>query len=61
MYFYISYDSFGASNALFLSYNVTLLPRNFASSASKIICRKYKNNFEHLLTYYFPSSSSRNE
>ena len=49
MYFHIFYDSFGVSNALFLSYNVTLLLRNLASSASKIICRKYKNNFEHLL------------
>ena len=41
--------SFGASNTLFFSHNVTLLLQNSASSASKIIRRKYKNNFEHLL------------
>ena len=49
MYFHISYVSFGASNTLFFSHNVTLLLQNIASSASKIIRRKYKNNFEHLL------------
>ena len=49
MYFHISNVSFGASNALFFSHNVTLLLQNSASSASKIIRRKYKNNFEHLL------------
>ena len=43
--------SFGASNTLFFSHNVTLLLQNSASSASKIIRRKYKNNFEHLLRY----------
>ena len=42
--------SFGASNTLFFSHNVTLLLQNSASSASKIIRRKYKNNFEHLLS-----------
>ena len=42
--------SFSASNALFFSHNVTLLLQNSASSASKIIRRKYKNNFEHLLS-----------
>ena len=37
--------SFGASNALFFSHNVTLLLQSIASSASKIIRRKYKNHF----------------
>ena len=50
MSFHISYVSFGASNALFFSHNVTLLLQNSTSSASKIIRRKYKNNFEHLLS-----------
>ena len=45
MCFHISYVSFGASNALFFSHNVTLLLQNSASSASKIIRRKYKTNF----------------
>ena len=49
MSFHIFYVSFGASNTLFFGHNVTLLLQNSASSASKIICRKYKNNFEHLL------------
>ena len=49
MYFHISYVSFGASNALFFSHNVTLLLQNSTSSASKIIHRKYKNKYEHLL------------
>ena len=50
MCFHISYVSFGASNALFFSHNVTLLLQNCASSASQIIRRKYKNNFEYLLS-----------
>ena len=37
--------SFGASNVRFFSHNVTLLLQNSASSASKIIRRKYKTNF----------------
>ena len=49
MYFHISYVSFGASNTLFFSHNVTLLLQNSASSASKIIRRKNKTNFEYLL------------
>ena len=49
MSFHISYVSFGAFNTLFLSHNVTLLLQTSVSSASKIIRRKYKNNFEHLL------------
>ena len=45
MYFHISYVSFGASNVLFFGHYVTLLLQNSASFASKIIRRKYKNNF----------------
>ena len=45
MCFHIFYVSFGASNVLFFSHNVTLLLQNSASSASKIIRRKYKTNF----------------
>ena len=41
MCFHISYVSFGAFNTLFFSHNVTLLLQSSASSASKIIRRKY--------------------
>ena len=43
MSFHIFYVSFGTSNTLFFSHNVTLLLQNSASSASKIIRRKYRN------------------
>ena len=49
MYFIFPTILPSASNALFFSHNVTLLLQNSASSASKIIRRKYKNNFEYLL------------
>ena len=60
MSFHISYVSLGASNTLFFSHNVTLLLQYSASSASKIIRRKYKNNFEHLLSFNVKKLSPAN-